>query len=198
VTTSVADGMRIAVIGVGKVGGTLGQRWLDAGHQVVYGSRHPAAQGPGGAPVRAVPQALDGADAVLLAVPDSAVAGVVAEHAAGLDGKLVIDATNRIGAGSVNAHAEIAQAAPQARYVRAFNTLGWENFADPLPGSAMFYAADPAAVDVAEQLITAVGLDPVLVGDAGAAGTVDGLLMLWFALVRQHGGNRRLALRVLT
>ncbi|HEY1920037.1 MAG TPA: NAD(P)-binding domain-containing protein [Streptosporangiaceae bacterium] len=191
--------MRIAVIGVGKVGGTLGERWRDAGHQVVYGSRHPAAQGPGGAPVRAVPEALDDADAVLLAVPDRAVAGVVAEQAAGLDGKVVIDATNRIGGwDSVNAHAEIADAAPQARYVRAFSTLGWENFADPLPGTAMFYAADPAATDVAKQLITAVGLDPVLVGDAGAAGIVDGLLPLWFALVRQHNGNRRIALHLLT
>ena len=42
----------------------------------------------------------------------------------------------------------------------------------------------------------AVGLDPAYVGDAGAAGTVDALMPLWFALVKQHGGNRRIALRI--
>ena len=188
--------MRIAVIGTGNIGGTLGQRWLDAGHDVVYGARTPADQGPGGAPVLAIGEALDDADVVVLAIPGPAVAALAAEHAAALNGKPVIDATNNIGGESFNAHAAITQAAPQARYVRAFNTLGWENFAEPLPGSAMFYAADPAAEDVASQLITAVGLDPALVGGADAAGTVDALLPLWFALVKQRGGNRKLALRL--
>jgi hypothetical protein len=62
--------------------------------------------------------------------------------------------------------------APQARYVRAFNTLGWENFAEPLPGTALFFAADPSARPAAEELITAVGLEPVFVGDAAASGSM--------------------------
>jgi predicted dinucleotide-binding enzyme len=33
--------MRIAVIGMGKVGGILGRRWAEAGHQVVFGVRDP-------------------------------------------------------------------------------------------------------------------------------------------------------------
>jgi len=41
--------MKIAVIGTGHIGGTLGQRWRAAGHEVVYGSR--AAMGPPGGPV---------------------------------------------------------------------------------------------------------------------------------------------------
>ena len=48
---------------------------------------------------------------------------------------------------------------------------------------------------MAEELIVAVGLEPEFVGDADATGTVDAVLPLWFALVRQGGGNRRLALR---
>ena len=80
--------------------------------------------------------------------------------------------------------------------MRAFNSLGWENFADPLPGTNMFFAADPAARAVAEQLIAAVGLEPAFVGDANATATVDGLLPLWFALVGQNGGNRKIALRI--
>jgi len=75
-------------------------------------------------------------------------------------------------------------------------TLGWENFTDPIPGTSLFFAADPASRPVAEELISAVGLDPVFLGDAGAAGIVDSLVFVWFALVQQHGGNRRIALRV--
>ena len=32
-------GMRIAVIGKGNIGGTLGSKWRAAGHDVVYGAR---------------------------------------------------------------------------------------------------------------------------------------------------------------
>ena len=79
---------------------------------------------------------------------------------------------------------------------RAFNTLGWENFADPPPGAALFFAADPSARQVAEELISAVGLEPDSVGDAEASSMVDALLPLWFSLVRHNGGNRRVALRI--
>ena len=188
--------MKIAVIGTGHIGGTLGQRWHAAGHDVAYGSRKGSGTGPGGAPVMPVADALTGAEVVLLAVPGRAVAEVVAAHGAALGGKVVIDAVNRIGEPAVNSQAAIAAAAPDARYVRAFNTLGWENFASPPPGAALFFAADPGARPAAEELITTVGLEPVFAGDAGASGTVDALLALWFALVQHNGGNRRVALRI--
>jgi predicted dinucleotide-binding enzyme len=188
--------MKIAVIGTGKIGGTLGGRWRAAGHDVVYGSRAGAGQGPDGAPLTAVGDALTGADVVLLAVPGGAVAEIVAANSGALAGKVVIDAANRMREPTVNSRADIAAAAPQARYVRAFNTLGWENFADPPEGAALFFAADPSARPVAEELITAVGLEPVFAGDAEASATVDALMPLWFVLVQRNGGNRRVALRI--
>jgi 8-hydroxy-5-deazaflavin:NADPH oxidoreductase len=149
-------------------------------------------------PVRGIGEAMKDADVVVLAVPGQVVADVVTEHGAALAGRTVIDAVNRIGAPEFDSRAIIAGAAPQARYVRAFNSLGWENFADPMPGTNMFFAADPDARATAEELIKAVGLEPAFLGDASATATVDGLLPLWFALVRQNGGNRRVALRVVT
>jgi 8-hydroxy-5-deazaflavin:NADPH oxidoreductase len=189
-------GMRIAVIGKGNIGGTLGSKWRAAGHDVVYGARDGSGQGPGGAPVRSIGDALEDAGVVLLAVPGQAVPDVVNEQGAALAGKVVIDAVNRMGAPEFDSRALIADAAPSARYVRAFNSLGWENFADPLPGTNLFFAADPEARAAAEELISAVGLEPAFVGDATATATVDGLLPLWFALVRQNGGNRKVALRI--
>ena len=142
--------------------------------------------------------ALTDADVVLLAVPGAVVADVVNEQKTALAGKVVIDAVNRIGAPEFDSRELITAAAPQARYVRAFNSLGWENFVTPLPGTSLFFAADPEARTVAEELITAIGLEPAFVGDATATPVVDGLLPLWFALVKQNGGNRRLALRLIT
>jgi predicted dinucleotide-binding enzyme len=189
-------GMRIAVIGKGNIGGTLGSKWRAAGHDVVYGTRDGSGRGPGGVPVRSIGDALKDAEVVLLAVPGQAVPDVVSEQGAALAGKVVIDAVNRMGAPEFDSRALIAAAAPSARYVRAFNSLGWENFADPLPGANLFFAADPEARAPAEELISAVGLEPAFVGDATATATVDGLLPLWFALVRQSGGNRKVALRI--
>src|SRR5215469_7982551 len=80
--------MRIAVIGTGKIGGTLGGRWRAAGHDVVYGSRTGSGEGPGGAPLTAVGEALAGADVVLLAMPG----GAVGEVAIGI-GITVADST---------------------------------------------------------------------------------------------------------
>jgi len=190
--------MKIAVIGKGNIGGTLGSKWRAAGHDVVYGARGGSGDGPGGAPLRSIGDALEGADVVVLAVPGAVVPEVVSEHGAAFAGKVVIDAVNRMGAAQYDSRALIADAAPSARYVRAFNSLGWENFADPLPGANLFFAAGPEARAVAEELITAVGLEPAYLGDADATGAVDGLLPLWFALVKQNGGNRRVALRIVS
>jgi 8-hydroxy-5-deazaflavin:NADPH oxidoreductase len=190
--------MRIAIIGTGNIGSTLGGRWQATGHDVIYGSRKPDGPGPGGAPLTTVAGAIEGADVVLLAVPGQAVAEVAAANGPALAGKVVIDAANNIGTPQVNSHAAVAQAAPQAHYARAFSTLGWENFAEPPAGAALFFAADPDARPAAEELIRAVGLVPEFVGDAGASGTVDGLLPLWFSLVQQRGGHRKLALRIVT
>jgi predicted dinucleotide-binding enzyme len=196
VTSRLAVGMRIAVIGTGKIGSTLGSRWRAAGFDVVYGSREPSAAGPGGAPAQTVGDAIAGADVVLLAVPGRAVPDVLGPHGAVLAGKIVIDATNSMGGQEFNRRPAVEAAAPDAQYVRAFNTLGWENFVSPAAGAAMFFAADSAARASAEELISAIGLEPVYVGGPDQTGTVDCLLPLWFALVKQNGGNRKIALRV--
>jgi predicted dinucleotide-binding enzyme len=184
---------RIAVIGTGNIGATIGQAWQRAGHEVVYASRSPE-------PPRtvAIADAIGGADVVLLAVPGAAVPPLLAEHGPALDGRVVIDATNDIGAARLN-HAEAyAEAAPGARFVRAFNTLGYELFADPSIGGEvadLFWCGPDDAG--AEQLIADVGLRPVRVGDIDAVDVVDGVGRLWLTLVFRQGRPRRLAFRLL-
>jgi predicted dinucleotide-binding enzyme len=195
--------MRIAVVGTGKVGGTLGRAWARAGHVVTFGSRHPAEDdvaGDTGAGVASIGDALSAADVVLLAVPSQTVSALLAEHPGRLDGRLVIDATNNVGAAAANASAQVATAAPTARYVRAFNMLGWENLANPRFGGVaadLFFSAPTSEQATVERLISDVGLRPTYLGE-NKYEVVDGVLPLWFNLVQARGGNRRLAFRVLT
>lgn len=189
--------MRIAVIGTGKVGGTLGAALARAGHDVAFGSRHPADADD--AAVVGIADALDGADVVLLALPGSAVEDFLAEYGVQLDGTIVIDAANRMGGAVTHSAAAVAEVAPRARYVRAFNTLGWENFARPtFDGIAadLFFSAPEADRAAVEGLIADVGLRPAYLGE-GKQDLVDSVLPLWFALV-QARGQRHLAFRILS
>src|SRR6266700_56552 len=185
--------MRIAVIGAGNVGGTIGEKWAAAGHHVAYGLRDPSRR-PG---ALSFDQALDGAEVVLLAVPGAAVAGFARDYAGALDGRIVIDATNHFGGPSFNALRELAAALPSARLFRAFNTVAWEVFADPVVGDVqadLFYCGpDDPDGEVVERLIADVGLRPVRVGDTDQADTVDGVLRIVGSLMPRRG--RRIALK---
>lgn len=190
--------MRVAVIGRGNIGGTIGRALAGAGHDVVYGTRDPSGAAGDGTAVAEIGAAIDGADAVLLAVPAKAVEDLLAEHGAALDGKLVVDATNNISAPVANAAAAVAKAAPGARYARAFNNLGWENFADPdFDGvnADLIYSSAEDDRGAVEELISAVGLRPLYLGP-DQQDTVDRVLPVWFALV-QARGNRHIAFKLL-
>jgi len=166
--------MRIAVIGSGNVGGTLGRRWATLGHDVVFGVRDPkrgAAAVKGGAGEGALPdrarvathaQAVRGddgwrADVVLVATPWPAVASALSELGPGaLDGVVLLDATNPLGPGlrlesgpdGASGAEQVQALAPTAWVVKAFNTTGFDNMRDPVyegRASVMFYAGDDAA-----------------------------------------------------
>lgn len=146
----------------------------------------------------AIADGIAAAEVVLLATPGAAVPDLLAEHGAALAGRIVIDATNDIGAGPLH-HADAYARAPDARFARAFNSLGFEMFADPSIGGeiADLFWCGPDDGGV-EQLIADVGLRPVRVGDIDAIDVVDGAARLWLTLVFRQGHPRRLAFRMLT
>jgi predicted dinucleotide-binding enzyme len=193
--------MTTAVIGTGFVGGTLGRAFAAAGIPTVFGSRHPddkSVAGDTSATVASIKDAVAEADTVVLAQPSAAVADFLREH--DLAGKLVIDATNNVAAPIANHAAAVAELAPKARYARAFNTLGGENFANPdFAGTKadLFFSAHPDDRATMEKLITAVGLRPMYLGD-NQQDVVDGVLRLWFALAVGQRHGRHLAFSTLT
>ena len=190
--------MQVAIIGTGFIATTLGRSLSAAGHRVVYGSRHPDGEETpeAGASVSSIADALAGADAVILALPGSAVSDLSAQHADALAGMLVIDATNRMGADVMNARDSLP---PSVRYARAFNTLGGESMADPVidgERADMFFSAPEGDRAAVETIIEGVGLRPVYVGEDQEA-IIDALFQLWITLAMKQGRGRRLALRLL-
>jgi 8-hydroxy-5-deazaflavin:NADPH oxidoreductase len=196
--------MKLAILGAGNVGTTLGRGWLRAGHQVTYGVREPdgakartlVQQGAG---VKVPRAAAAAADAVVLATPWSAVPEVVADLG-DLAGRPLLDATNPIGPGlrlllgHEDSGAErIQRWAPSARVVKVFNTVGVEVMADPAFGShaaTMLYCGDDdPACSVAHRLAIDLGFEAVAAGPLRNARLLEPLGMLWIdlALVRGHG-----------
>ncbi len=204
-------GLRVAVLGAGNIGGTLGKKWATAGHTVAFGVTD-----PNGAKAQAVraelgdsvsvgtaADALASADIVLLAVPGGAMDETITANAAQLDGKTIIDAANRMGGGGpLNSFATLKARTPNAHIYRAFNTYGWENFADatyPDGPADLFYCGPEGESQTAvEQLITDVGLRPMRLGGVDQVDLVDSVLRLWFALASGQQMGRHLAFRVLT
>jgi predicted dinucleotide-binding enzyme len=198
----------VAVIGSGIIGRTLATRFAQAGRAVTFGARTPddpdlAAFAAGiGARVTGVATAIEGAGVVLLAINGPAVAEAVPAFGALLDAKIVIDATNNVGGPSLNALAVLAEHAPGARMFRAFNSLGWENFADSSygedHGDMLYSGPDGQARTTVAELIDATGLRPIWVGDNDKARLVDDFVALWFTLAFERGWGRNLGFKLLT
>jgi 8-hydroxy-5-deazaflavin:NADPH oxidoreductase len=208
--------MRIAVIGSGNVGGALGRRWAELGHDVVFGVRRPAegassikggATLPARASVASVGDAVKSADAIVLATPWNAVQGILGEIGGTSSGVPLLDATNPLGAGFAldvgpngeSAAERIQALAPATRVVKIFNTTGYNNMLDPNYGGSpatMFYAGDDvAAKNIARALAADLGFEPVDAGPLVRARELEHLALLWISLA--FGGmGREIAFRL--
>lgn len=199
---------KIAVIGAGIIGRTLARRWTEAGYPVTFGVRSPDdadltgyanAIGAGRDGINA---AIAAADVVLLAINGAAMEQAVPAMAAALGNKIVIDATNNTGGTTMNSLALISRHAPAARVYRAFNSLGWENFADAdyagVNGDMLYAGPAGPGQETVEELIGATGLGAVRVGDATKVGIVDDFVKLWFALAFEQGLGRGVGFKILT
>jgi predicted dinucleotide-binding enzyme len=179
-----AQRMKIGVIGSGRIGGTLGALWAKAGHDVMFSDRDPeqakrAAEGLGAnARAGSAQEAAAFGDAVLIAVPYSALPAIAKEVGAQLKGKVLIDPNNPIpkrdGDMAVEPRekgAAVSTAAmfPGVRTFRAFNAIGFATFQKEAhrapPRLAVPVAADDAgALKLGMQLVEDAGFEPVHVG----------------------------------
>jgi hypothetical protein len=192
---------KIAVLGSGQVGQVLADGFLKHGHAVMRGSREPAkldawkAGAGAAASTGTFAEAARFGDVVVLAVKGAAAEEAVALCEGGLDGKVVLDATNPI-SGDPPVHGVIQfftgpneslmerlqKRAPAARFVKAFSCVGNALMVDPeLPQKpSMFICGnDGPAKEKATALLTAFGWDTEDCGAVEAARAIEPLCMLW-------------------
>ena len=207
--------MKIAVIGTGSVGGTLGKRWAELGHDVRFGARDLAdattnalvKSVKGAARLAGVRDACADAEVVVLATPYAANAAAIAA-AGDLSQKILIDVTNPIGAdfalavGFTSSGAEeVAKLAPGARVYKAMNQVGFEVMADPafaVGKPVMFVAGDEAqGKEAVLSLVAALGFEAIDAGDLKVARLLEPYAMLWIHLMARRKMGRRFAFGLL-
>jgi len=196
-----ASAATIAIIGTGGVGSALGPRFVEAGHIVVYGSRTPDAAEIAelvretGVGTRATTQAaaVVDADIVVLAIPWAPAESIVT-GLGNLSGKIIIDPINALAFGEnrtigpaaePSAAALIQSWAPEAKVVKAFNTLTRAYMVDPASfGSRItipLAGDDAAAKRTVADPVTAIGLEPLDVGGLSRAREVEAMGLLYVA-----------------
>lgn len=195
--------MKVAVIGAGRVGSTLGRAFAAAGHEVIYGVRESGTPRDAleheRARVTDVESAVAASDVVLLATPWAATQAAL-ESVSDFGQRPLLDATNPLGAGLSMTHGhndsggeQVQRWAPTARVAKVFNTTGMENMAQPRFGEAK--TVMPVAVDderarqAALSLAADIGFDAIDAGPLRNAGLLESMGRLWIelALVRGHG-----------
>jgi predicted dinucleotide-binding enzyme len=199
--------MTIAIIGAGAVGLALAQALIEQHEPVRFGVPEPARHADlprrfqGLATVGTVSEAIAPVDTVILATPYAA-ALQVARDVPDWQHRILIDATNPIAPGlagllvgtTTSGAQQIALLANGARVVKAFNSTGAENLADPrYPGASLFM---PVAGDDAQArqkviaLATLIGFDAMDMGTLAAARYIEPWAMLWIEMAVRQGHGR--------
>ncbi len=193
---------RIGIIGSGIVGRTLGTGFIAYGYEAMIGTNNPAKaeelkEALPSAGVGTFAETASFGEILVLAVKGGAAEEAL--HLAGMDslsGKIVIDTTNPIAdAPPVNGVLQyftamneslmerLQHAAPDARFVKAFNCIGNAfmvnpDFAGQKP--AMFICGnDVDAKDEVARICCEFGHAPEDMGSVEAARAIEPLAMLW-------------------
>lgn len=204
----------VAVLGSGPVGQVLANGLRDLGHSVTVASRSGKAVENWDGPVATFGDAVGQAELVVLAVKGSIAEGLVSSLAGQLAGKTVLDTTNPIADAAPtdgvlsyftgpneSLMERLQSAAPEARFVKAFNSVGNARMVHPsYPGGVrptMFIGGDDdtAKAEVAE-LANAFGWDVEDMGSAAAARAIEPLCMLW-CIPGMRGGSWTHAFKLL-
>jgi 8-hydroxy-5-deazaflavin:NADPH oxidoreductase len=190
--------MKVAIIGSGNVGKALAGSATRAGHQVTLSANDPqhaeeAARTANARAARSSMEAVKDADLVVLAVPANKVDQVVGAVSDQLDGKVVIDVTNRldmqepakaIDGTSMSEH--IQEKAPRSRVVKAFNYAFASRMADPaVDGTnldAYLAGDDEKAKERVAEFARSIGFRPIDAGALGMARALEALAVLNVAL----------------
>ena len=206
--------MNIGILGTGHIGSGLGKLWAEKGYQVCFGSRTPEkaealAKTVGhGARSGTYGHAAEFADVLLLAFPWQACEAVL-QSCGSLDGKILIDCINPLGMDyrsltvgyDTSVAEEIAKQAPEAKVVKAFNSISDKVIRlgadfNGQKASAFYCGDDSEAKATVHELIAAIGFEPVDSGALKIARYLEPMAVL-FINVAMNGYGSNIAFKLL-
>jgi 8-hydroxy-5-deazaflavin:NADPH oxidoreductase len=159
------------------VGTGLARLWARAGHEVRVSTR------------ATVLETAAFGEVVVIALPNAAVAKTLAAASGALEGKVIVDATNRMG-GDFGA-ADVERLIPSASVVKAFNTLFAaiydEIAASSRPPSLVYCGDDADAKETVAHLIQDIGLEPIDAGGLEVAPNLEAFALLIIGIAYQQG-----------
>lgn len=182
--------MRIGILGSGEVGQALARGLARHGHELRIGTRKDAV---GDLPVGAPAEVVRDADLVFLAVVGTAAVEVAGSVRDELGDKVLIDTTNPLDfsagypglfVGHMDSLGErVQRAVPEARVVKAYNTVGNALMVDPvLPGGppSMPICGDSEEAKAAvAALLESTGWDVVDLGGIEASRYLEPMCIAW-------------------
>jgi 8-hydroxy-5-deazaflavin:NADPH oxidoreductase len=200
--------MNMTFIGIGNVGAPLADHFQQLGHSVSIAARDPqsksvqqAIQRNPNLVVRSPLDAVTAAEVVFLALPFSAVETALLYFQVALNGKVVVDCTNPVGAkvshgldSKISGGETIQQTIPQARVVKAFTIYGFENLENAIYPSysnlkpvMMLAGNDSEAKAIVSDLCRQLGWEPLDTGDISMSLHLEHMTLLWVQMARVQG-----------
>lgn len=200
----------ISIIGAGAMASAIAGRIAKAGHSVEVINRDPAkaralADRLAAGATTGTYGAAPAGDIVILAVPYSSAAAVVADFGEALDAKVIVDIANPIApdlSGLVTPHGssgaqEIAKGLPAgAHVVKAFNTIFGHVLAKGGRLDAFIAADDAEAKARVSSFLESLGLRPLDVGGLQMAQTLEAVGLMMIGLAKNGAGTWDFALKV--
>lgn len=203
--------MKIAIIGTGNIGGTLGTKWAKKGHTVIAGVRD--ADNFKGKEVLAeaqilittIHEAVQKSEIILISTP-ATVAIEVAKSLGDTTGKIIIDAMNIVmgrGPEGFTNTADAILANTQTRdIVKCFNTTGFNNMRNPVYHSEaidLFVAGDSErGKEAAIQLAKDAGFaECYSIGGNDKFQLMEQFAWFWINLAMFQGQGREIGFKLL-
>ncbi|MFX0043667.1 MAG: NADPH-dependent F420 reductase [Candidatus Hodarchaeota archaeon] len=207
--------MKIAIIGTGRLGSTLGKMWAEKEHTIMFGSQDPqkakkladsiGSNASGGT----YEEAAKFGDIIVLAVPWSGAKESI-KTAGDLNGKILVDSTTTVaphlGGVSVgpttSAAEKVAKWAVGANVIKAVHTVGVESLDKLFFGTqqaSLFICGDNlGAKSKVKQLGNDLGFDVIDTGSLINARLIEPLAKLWIELAYNQGMGTDIAFKLLT
>ena len=200
--------MKIGIIGAGDVGGTLGMRWRQKDHEIMFGIRNRQSQKvqklielDKNLKFGDIRETVTFGDVIVFAVPWTSVEETIL-IAGNLTDKILIDPTNPLtpdlkglALENTSAAETISNLAKSAKVVKAFNMIGAKTLNNLIYDSQradLFICGDDShAKQIVRELAIDIGFDVIDVGPLVNARLLESLALLWIELAfrQQLGPN---------